>query len=73
MINNIWGLVLGNSLPIFNVILVINFFRGLPKEIEEAALIDGAGPWSDFLEYLSASLQAGDRDDCTFQHGLPLE
>ncbi len=48
--NNIWGLVLGNSLPIFNVILVINFFRGLPKEIEEAALMDGAGPWQIFLQ-----------------------
>ena len=45
MINNIWGLVLGNSLPVFNVILMINYFRNLPREIEEAALIDGAGPW----------------------------
>ena len=50
MINNIWGLVLGNSLPIFNVILAVNFFRNLPKEIEEAALIDGAGPWQIFLQ-----------------------
>jgi multiple sugar transport system permease protein/putative aldouronate transport system permease protein len=50
LINNIWGLVLGNSLPIFNVILVVNFFRNLPKEIEEAALIDGAGPWQIFLD-----------------------
>ncbi|HEX9387515.1 MAG TPA: carbohydrate ABC transporter permease [Anaerolineales bacterium] len=56
LINNIWGLVLGNSLPIFNVILVMNFFRNLPKEIEEAALIDGAGPWQIFLEiYLPLS------------------
>jgi putative aldouronate transport system permease protein len=44
MINNIWGLVLGNSAPIFEVILVMNYFRNLPKEIEEAALLDGAGP-----------------------------
>jgi ABC-type glycerol-3-phosphate transport system permease component len=50
MINNIWGLVLGNSLPIFNVILMINYFRNLPKEIEEAALIDGAGPWRMLFE-----------------------
>jgi putative aldouronate transport system permease protein len=46
MFNNIWGLVLGNSVPIFNVILMVNFFRGIPREIEEAALLDGAGPWT---------------------------
>jgi ABC-type glycerol-3-phosphate transport system permease component len=45
LINNIWGLVLGNSVPFFNVILVVNYFRNLPKELEEAALVDGAGPW----------------------------
>ena len=56
MINNMWGLVLGNSLPIFNVILALNFFRNLPKGIEEAALIDGAGPWQIFLKiYLPLS------------------
>jgi len=56
MINNIWGLVLGNSLPIFNVILVMNFFRNIPKEIEEAALLDGAGPWTMLFQiYLPIS------------------
>ena len=50
MINNIWGLVLGNSVPIFDVILVMNFFRNIPKEIEEAALLDGAGPWDTLLK-----------------------
>lgn len=45
LINSIWGLVLGHSVPMFNVILVVNYFRNLPKELEEAALVDGAGPW----------------------------
>lgn len=45
LINNIWALVLGNGVPVFSVILVINYFRNLPKELEEAALVDGAGPW----------------------------
>jgi len=45
LINNIWALVLGNSVPMFSVILVLNFFRNLPKEMEEAGLVDGAGPW----------------------------
>jgi ABC-type glycerol-3-phosphate transport system permease component len=45
LINSIWALVLGGSVPVFNVILVVNFFRSLPKELEEAALVDGAGPW----------------------------
>ncbi|KRE98480.1 ABC transporter permease [Paenibacillus sp. Soil766] len=50
LINNIWALVLGNSVPIFSVILVINYFRNLPKELEEAALVDGAGPWYMLLK-----------------------
>lgn len=45
MVNSIWGLVLGGGLPVFNVILVMNFYRNLPKEMEESALVDGAGPW----------------------------
>ena len=28
------------------VMLLLNFFRGLPEELEEAALLDGAGQWT---------------------------
>jgi len=42
--NTIWGLVIPGLLPVFSVILLMNFFRNLPKEIEDAAFIDGAGP-----------------------------
>ncbi|RKP54923.1 carbohydrate ABC transporter permease [Cohnella endophytica] len=50
LIDSIWALVLGGGLPVFNVILVINYFRNLPKEMEEAALVDGVGPWNMMIK-----------------------
>ncbi|MNI05901.1 L-arabinose transport system permease protein AraQ [compost metagenome] len=44
LLDSIWALILPGAVPVFNVILLLNFFRGLPKELEEAAFIDGAGP-----------------------------
>ncbi len=59
MLDSIWALVLPNAVPVFNVILLMNFFRGLPKEIEEAAFIDGAGHWTQILKiYLPLSMPA---------------
>lgn len=45
MLDTMWALVLPGALPVFNVVLLMNFFRNLPREIEEAAYIDGAGHW----------------------------
>ena len=45
LLDSIWALILGGSLPVFNVILLMNFFRNFPDDVEEAAIIDGAGPW----------------------------
>ncbi|NOU62838.1 ABC transporter permease subunit [Paenibacillus sp. LMG 31461] len=41
--NTIWALVLPSAFSAFNMILLMNFFRTIPAELEEAALIDGAG------------------------------
>lgn len=44
-INSSFGLAICGGFPVFNLILMINFFQGIPKELEEAAMMDGAGPW----------------------------
>jgi multiple sugar transport system permease protein/putative aldouronate transport system permease protein len=57
LINKLWALILGNGLPVFNVILVMNFFRNLPGDLEEAAIVDGAGPWRILFQiYIPCSL-----------------
>ena len=43
LLNNIWSLVLPLSTPVYNMVILMNFMRNLPTEIEEAAMIDGAG------------------------------
>ena len=43
LMNSIWSLVLPLSVPVFNMVILMNFMRGLPPELEEAAMIDGAG------------------------------
>jgi putative aldouronate transport system permease protein len=45
IIDSFWALILPGAVPVFNVILLLNFFKSIPEEIEEAALIDGAGRW----------------------------
>ena len=49
MIDNIFGLVLGTGLQVFNVILAVNFFKNLPVELEEACFVDGGGPWRNLI------------------------
>lgn len=59
LIDTIWALTLPYAVPVFHVILLLNFFRTLPRELEESAKIDGAGQWRILLSvYLPLSLPA---------------
>lgn len=43
IIDSIWALVLPYVMHTYHVVLMLNFFRQLPKEMGEAAYMDGAG------------------------------
>lgn len=46
LLDKIWALILPNAVNVYYIVLMINFFRRVPKELEEAAFIDGAGHWT---------------------------
>ena len=45
LMDTIWALVIPGALPVYNTILLMNFFRNLPKEIKESAMLDGINPF----------------------------
>ena len=45
MIDTFWALILPGCVPTFYVVMMMNFFRGISRNISEAAEIDGASEW----------------------------
>ncbi len=43
LLGSIWALVLPGAVSVYNILLLLNAFRGLPRELEESFCIDGAG------------------------------
>lgn len=58
--NNFWVYILPGAFNCYNMILIMNFFRSVPKVLEEAALIDGASfftvLWRIFLPLSKAGI-----------------
>ncbi len=45
IMDTIWALVLPGAVNVFNLIILMNFYKGIPKSLEEAAFVDGAKPF----------------------------
>lgn len=41
MTNSIWAVVIPNAISVFNVLVMKSFFENMPRDLEEAAAIDG--------------------------------
>jgi ABC-type glycerol-3-phosphate transport system permease component len=58
--DTIWALVLPGAVPVFSVIILMNYFKGIPVSLEEAAFMDGASPytimWRIYIPLAKASI-----------------
>ena len=66
LLDTIWALVLPSALPVYNTIILMNFMRGMPEEIEEAALIDGASFFQCLIRVTLPLLKPGLATVCLF-------
>ena len=48
LLNTLWSVILPLSINVYNLVLMRNFFEGVPESLFEAAEIDGAGAWEKF-------------------------
>ena len=49
LLDTIWSLVLVDAVPVYNLILMVNFMKSIPDSLKEAAYIDGAGHLTTLL------------------------
>lgn len=52
LLNTVWALVLPGAVNVWNVILARTYFQQMPKELEEAAIIDGANEMQVFFKIM---------------------
>lgn len=52
LMDSLLALILPGALNVFNMLVVMNYMRSLPHELEEAAYIDGAGHVSTLLKVI---------------------
>ena len=50
LVNNMWILVFKHGINVYNIVLMRNFFEGIPGSLYEAAKIDGCSPMGIFFK-----------------------
>jgi putative aldouronate transport system permease protein len=45
LLGTFWSLVIPGAVHVFYILVLLNFFRGIPKELEDATLMDGGNHW----------------------------
>jgi len=66
LLNSIWSLTLPYALPVYNMVILMNFIRNLPAGVEEAAMIDGASPIQILVRILLPLLKPALATVCLF-------
>lgn len=49
LLNSFWVYIIPALFSYYDVVILMNFFRGVPDSLEESAKLDGAGDWRIFL------------------------
>jgi putative aldouronate transport system permease protein len=52
LLNSLWALILPGALPVSIMVILMNFIRQMPQDIEEAAMIDGAGVFRRLIKVM---------------------
>lgn len=52
MLNTMWSIIVPGAVNVWNIILARTYFQGLPDELVEAAVIDGANDFQIFLKIM---------------------
>ena len=50
LLNTLWSIILPLSINVYNLVLMKNFFEGIPEALFEAAKIDGCSPMGIFFK-----------------------
>lgn len=52
LIDSLWALILPSAISAYNMIIMRNFFQGIPDSLEESAKMDGCSDWGVFFRII---------------------